>query len=284
MRYFFDIAIAFRQEHPEKDSAWWRLFHAWQSGFSKGVMPVDYGSALVPCTYFVQPGEGAVAVFSHVEIGVSRETFDGILGLVQRYLREVPNAAPVGFSYSSMELQRTSLAEPFRQYGGGAVFITKDKIYEETASDRLIAIQERVAKMGDEVETEDDVMLGHVVEGPFLHAPDDVMLGRIHPALEIVVTHDAIVEHLPVLMSFEDAYASGQAYAAANPCLGGFDIHSYVASAMFGFPYAQFVCRKDAIIVPEERHRDRLEALRGHVKKRAFAHACGASSSKLEEA
>jgi hypothetical protein len=52
---------------------------------------------------------------------------------------------------------------------------------------------------------------------------------------------------------------------------------------MFGYTYADFVNRKDTILVPDEKYRTRLELLRRYVKTRMFSHLYGMSSPKSEK-
>jgi hypothetical protein len=263
MRYFFDIAISINDSHGSKHYDWWKRFKDWRNRRVAG--DETYAAKLAEFALVLFLDEGMMAITSPLECGVERDVLDAVIALVQRYLREVPSALPVGFTYAGCVRENgTDLVEPYRRYDGGAVFITKHKIYEEAAFDRLVAIQERVAKMGDAVASE-----------------DDEQAGSIHPVVALVPTHDAIVEEVVVLMSLEDALKSCQAYAAQHP--GGFDHHSYVASAMFGYTYADFVNRKDTILVPDEKYRTRLELLRRYVKTRMFSHLYGMSSPKSEK-
>lgn len=144
MRYFFDITIAFRAKFREKDFEWWNRYALWRRDvFST---PAAFDRPLYSRSLQLFCDEGCVSLVAPYESGIERDTFDAVLSHVQRYLREVPSALPVGFTYAQIGLDA---GLEYRQYGGGCIFITKDKIHELVASEQLTELQERLAKNGE---------------------------------------------------------------------------------------------------------------------------------------
>ena len=149
MRYFFEAVIDFPADDAEARASWWRGLKASAGCYAAIITTMFDKHAAVPVSILVEDRKVVLHTVPHV--GVDRAAFDLAVGSIRKYLERFKKSSPAGFTYATSEPVGAGNDAGILS-GGGWVFISRDRTWEETSMEAFVRFQEINAKNGSQEE------------------------------------------------------------------------------------------------------------------------------------